>query len=178
MDTRCCAMTMTGVLSSGHLVPLPAPGGASFLCRLMLCLGERFSPGAEHRRAHLPQRQCPDRTSPGKKRYSVPAMSIPALWQVWVLPTDGRWTRTSLCSRDNNARKRYGKCVFLATEHDYGLCLRCRQYATCLPLVSMLGSGETPSDRNCNQASPEIGVTATRSLTTGRVPTARFLSWR
>jgi PQQ-like domain len=60
--------------------------------------------------------------------------------------------------------------VFVATENDSVYAFDPQTGAT-LWHVSLLGSGETPSDdRGCNQITPEIGVTSTPVIDTGAGP--------
>jgi hypothetical protein len=60
--------------------------------------------------------------------------------------------------------------VYVATEHDSVYAFDAES-ATMLWHVSLLGTGETPSDtRGCSQVTPEIGITSTPVIDRGRGP--------
>jgi hypothetical protein len=78
-----------------------------------------------------------------------------------VLPVDGRVDAQPLYLSQLGFSAGSFNAVFVATEHDSVYAFDSDSGAI-LWHVSLLGTGETPSDtRGCNQVSPEIGVTST-----------------
>jgi len=78
-----------------------------------------------------------------------------------MLPVDGRVDAQPLYLSALSAAGGTFNTVFVATEHDSVYAFDSDSGAI-LWHVSLLGSGETPSDnRGCGQVTPEIGVTAT-----------------
>jgi hypothetical protein len=78
-----------------------------------------------------------------------------------MLPVDGRVDAQPLYLSALSAAGATFNTVFVATEHDSVYAFDSDSGAT-LWHVSLLGTGETPSDtRGCGQVSPEIGVTST-----------------
>lgn len=78
-----------------------------------------------------------------------------------VLPVDGKVDAQPLYAAQLAIAGATHDVVFVATEHDSVYAFDPRTGAA-LWHVSLLGSGETPSDdRGCNQITPEIGITAT-----------------
>jgi len=78
-----------------------------------------------------------------------------------MLPVDGRVDAQPLYLSALSAAGGSFNTVFVATEHDSVYAFDSDSGAT-LWHVSLLGTGETPSDaRGCNQVTPEIGITST-----------------
>jgi hypothetical protein len=78
-----------------------------------------------------------------------------------LLPVDGRVDAQPLYLSALSAPGGTFNTVFVATEHDSVYAFDSDSGAT-LWHVSLLGTGETPSDtRGCSQVTPEIGVTST-----------------
>ncbi|HVS76102.1 MAG TPA: hypothetical protein VHE11_04150 [Steroidobacteraceae bacterium] len=78
-----------------------------------------------------------------------------------VLPVDGKVDAEPLYLSHLSMAGAPHDVVFVATEHDSVYAFDARSGAT-LWHVSLLGSGESPSDdRGCGQITPEIGVTST-----------------
>ena len=78
-----------------------------------------------------------------------------------LLPVDGRVDAQPLYLSALSAAGGSFNTVFVATEHDSVYAFDSDSGAI-LWQVSLLGSGETPSDaRGCNQVVPEIGITST-----------------
>ena len=78
-----------------------------------------------------------------------------------ILPVDGRVDAQPLYLSALSAAGGTFNTVFVATEHDSVYAFDSDSGAI-LWQVSLLGSGEVPSDsRGCNQVTPEIGVTST-----------------
>lgn len=78
-----------------------------------------------------------------------------------LLPVDGRVDAQPLYLSALSAAGGTFNTVFAATEHDSVYAFDSDSGAV-LWHVSLLGTGETPSDdRGCNQVTPEIGITAT-----------------
>ncbi len=78
-----------------------------------------------------------------------------------VLPVDGKVDAQPLYAAQLSIAGATHNAVFVATEHDSVYAFD-PQTGTALWHVSLLGSGETPSDdRGCDQITPEIGVTST-----------------
>jgi outer membrane protein assembly factor BamB len=87
-----------------------------------------------------------------------------------VLPTDGKVDAQPLYLSHLAIAGGTHDVVFVATEHDSVYAFDAQTGAT-LWKVSLLGSGETPSDdRGCGQITPEIGVTATPVIDPGAGP--------
>jgi len=88
--------------------------------------------------------------------------------KLWVLPADGKVDAQPLYAAGIAIPGKGARNVlFVATEHDsvyaYDADSTNRFWR-----VSMLGSGETPSDdRGCSQVTPEIGITATPVIDRG-----------
>jgi len=77
------------------------------------------------------------------------------------LPVDGKVDAQPLYLSALFVNGRFHNTVFAATEHDSVYAFEADSGAT-LWHVSLLGSGETPSDMlGCSQVEPEIGITAT-----------------
>jgi len=87
--------------------------------------------------------------------------------KIFVLPVDGKVEAQPLfVSAVDVLGKGTHDVVFVATEHDslYAFDAESNAAANSSPLwqVTLLSPGETPSDdRNCDQVTPEIGVTST-----------------
>ena len=78
-----------------------------------------------------------------------------------LLPVDGRVDAQPLYLSALSAAGGSFNTVFVATEHDSVYAFDSDSGAI-LWQVSLLGTGETPSDaRGCNQVTPEIGITST-----------------
>ena len=88
--------------------------------------------------------------------------------KLWVLPADGKVDAQPLYAAGiTMPGMGMRNVLFLATEHD-SVYAYDADSTNLFWLVSMLGSGETPSDpRNCDQVVPEIGVTATPVIDRG-----------
>jgi Immunoglobulin domain len=78
-----------------------------------------------------------------------------------MLPVDGKVDAQPLYLSQLSAGGSAHNTVFVATEHDSAYAFD-SDTGTQLWHVSLLGTGETPSDaRGCNQVIPEIGITST-----------------
>jgi hypothetical protein len=81
-----------------------------------------------------------------------------------VLPVDGRVDAQPLIKTQVNfPGSGMHNVLYVVTEHDSVYAFDADNGAMLWPMkVSVLGNGESPSDnRNCNQVSPEIGITST-----------------
>ena len=82
----------------------------------------------------------------------------------FLLPVDGKVDAQPLVLSQFSIGGALHNVVFAATEHD-GVYAFDADTGTQLWHVSLLGSGETPSDnRGCDQVTPEIGVVATPAI--------------
>ncbi len=85
--------------------------------------------------------------------------------RLWVLPTDGKVDAQPLYAAGVSiSGVGMRNVLIVATEHDSVYAYDADR-TNLLWRVSMLAVGETPSDaRNCNQVTPEIGITATPAI--------------
>jgi hypothetical protein len=87
-----------------------------------------------------------------------------------LLTVDGKVDAQPLYLSQLSVAGAMHQVLFVATENDSVYAFDPQSGAT-LWHVSLLGSGETPSDdRGCNQITPEIGVTSTPVIDTGAGP--------
>jgi hypothetical protein len=94
-------------------------------------------------------------------------VASPTFGLLRVLPVDGRVDAQPLYLSALSAAGGTFNTVFVATEHDSVYAFDSDSGAI-LWHVSLLGTGETPSDtRGCNQVTPEIGITSTPVIDRG-----------
>jgi hypothetical protein len=166
---------ISGATASSYTTPatVQTDDGSTFLVVVSNAVGSMTSAGAKLNVASgTPQPRGTDVTtykndlSRSGQNLSESALNLNTVTSssfglLRTLPVDGRVDAQPLYLSQLSVAGGSFNTVFVATEHDSVYAFDSDSGAV-LWQVSLLGTGETPSDdRGCNQVTPEIGVTST-----------------